>query len=218
MQTKAYVLLVAGLAVLAGAYYWSTGGQPAVPRDETSKPAALAGERATSTENIINQENKVMIKAAFTTNFGAFEIEFLPAQAPKTVENFIKLAGEGFYDGTRFHRVIKDFMIQGGDPQSKDLALQNRWGTGGPGYQFADEISGTNHNDVGTIAMANAGPNTNGSQFFINTAPNNFLDSKHTVFGKVISGMEVVKAIESNPTGPGDRPIKEVVIEKITLE
>ena len=122
------------------------------------------------------------------------------ADAPKTTENFVKLAKEGFYDGTKFHRVIKGFMIQGGDPQTKDDALMARWGTGGPGYKFEDEIHGQNRNDVGTIAMANSGPNTNGSQFFINTAPNNFLDAKHTVFGKVIQGMDVVNAIQDVET------------------
>jgi len=199
--------------------------QPAVESSATTieETAATSStpEVATTTElkknNIINKENKVMTKATFATNFGSFTIEFLPAQAPNTVANFVKLAEQKFYDGTRFHRVIKDFMIQGGDPQSKDLKLADRWGTGGPGYQFADEISATNHNDVGTIAMANSGPNTNGSQFFVNTAANNFLDGKHTVFGRVVSGMDVIKEIEANPTGPNDRPVKEVVIEKITF-
>jgi len=137
------------------------------------------------------------------------------ADAPKTTENFVKLAKEGFYDGTKFHRVIKGFMIQGGDPQTKDDALMARWGTGGPGYKFEDEIHGQNRNDVGTIAMANSGPNTNGSQFFINTAPNNFLDAKHTVFGKVIQGMDVVNAIQDVETTGSDRPVEPVVILSI---
>ncbi|OGG49662.1 peptidylprolyl isomerase [Candidatus Kaiserbacteria bacterium RIFCSPHIGHO2_01_FULL_54_36] len=149
------------------------------------------------------------------TNKGDIELELMVADAPKTTENFVKLAKEGFYDGTKFHRVIKGFMIQGGDPQTKDDALMARWGTGGPGYKFEDEIHGQNRNDVGTIAMANSGPNTNGSQFFINTAPNNFLDAKHTVFGKVIQGMDVVNAIQDVETTGSDRPVEPVVILSI---
>ena len=108
-------------------------------------------------------DNKKSMTATFKTSKGDITVEFLESQAPQTVANFIKLAGEGFYNGTKFHRVIKDFMIQGGDPLSKDDSQAGRWGTGGPGYSFADEISATNRNEVGTIAMANAGPNTNGS-------------------------------------------------------
>lgn len=163
-----------------------------------------------------NDDKKIM-KATMITSKGQIEIEFNGA-TPNTVANFVKLAKDGFYDGVKFHRVIKGFMIQGGDPNSKNDADPNSWGTGGPGYQFADEITATNKNDVGTISMANAGPNTNGSQFFINVAANNFLDTKHTVFGKVTKGMEVVKAIENTPTGPNDRPIEPVVIKSITIQ
>jgi peptidylprolyl isomerase len=164
-----------------------------------------------------NTNQKAMTAILHTTK-GDITIEFFGEEAPNTVANFTKLAGQGYYDGTKFHRVIKGFMIQGGDPLSKDDALAARWGTGGPGYQFADEIHAKNRNDVGTISMANAGANTNGSQFFINVAPNNFLDSKHTVFGKVTAGMDVVKAIESTPTAPGDRPLEAMVIQSITLK
>ena len=142
-------------------------------------------------------------------------LEMMEAEAPNTVANFTKLAKEGFYNGTKFHRVIAGFMIQGGDPNSKDDDREDEWGMGGPGYQFADEIHENNSNEIGTISMANAGPNTNGSQFFINTADNNFLDTKHTVFGRVIDGFEVVKAIERTATGPSDRPLDHVVIERI---
>jgi cyclophilin family peptidyl-prolyl cis-trans isomerase len=158
------------------------------------------------------------MKCTLHTNKGDIAIEMMAAEAPQTVENFTKLAGQGFYNGTRFHRVIKDFMIQGGDPQSADDALEARWGTGGPGYQFADEIHAANRNVVGTIAMANAGPNTNGSQFFINTADNTFLDTKHTVFGRVVAGMEVVEAIQDVATGPGDRPIEHIVITNVSVQ
>ena len=155
--------------------------------------------------------------ATFKTNKGDFVIELMDSDAPNTVANFVKLAGAGFYNGTKFHRVIKAFMIQGGDPQTTDDGLMSRWGTGGPGYQFDDELHAHNQNAVGTISMANSGPNTNGSQFFINTAPNNFLDSKHTVFGKVISGMDVVSSVENSPTSDSDRPLKAVVIESISV-
>lgn len=157
------------------------------------------------------------MNAIVHTNMGDVTVEF-SADAPNTVANFTKLAGEGFYDGTKFHRVIKGFMVQGGDPLSKDDAMQARWGTGGPGYQFADEINANNKNAIGTIAMANAGPNTNGSQFFLNVADNNFLDSKHTVFGKVTAGMEVVTKIENAETGAGDRPLSPIIIESIELK
>ncbi len=150
------------------------------------------------------------------TNKGDITIELSEA-TPHTVANFVKLAKSGFYDGTKFHRVIKDFMIQGGDPLTKDDAMVARWGTGGPGYSFADEIASTNRNDIGTISMANAGPNTNGSQFFINVASNNFLDTKHTVFGNVVAGMEVVAAIENVETNASDRPLEAVVIERVEV-
>ncbi len=141
------------------------------------------------------------------TNAGPIEIELHDEDAPKTVENFRKLAGEGFYDDLTFHRVIADFMIQGGCPEGT--------GTGGPGYTFEDEFN-QHKVERGALAMANAGPNTNGSQFFIVTtdaAP--WLDGKHTVFGRVVSGMETVDAIEGTETGPGDRPVEPQVITSI---
>jgi peptidyl-prolyl cis-trans isomerase B (cyclophilin B) len=150
-----------------------------------------------------------MSKAKMHTTQGTIELELFDEDAPQTVTNFRKLAADGFYDGIIFHRVIPDFMIQGGDPQGT--------GTGGPGYTFEDEI---NQNKVvrGALAMANAGPNTNGSQFFIVTrdaAP--WLDGKHTVFGRVTAGMDAVDAIESQPTGANDRPLDPPNIESIEL-
>jgi peptidylprolyl isomerase len=156
------------------------------------------------------------MNATLHTNKGDIVIELSP-ETPTTVANFTKLAGAGFYDGTKFHRVIKDFMIQGGDPQTKDDSLMEMWGTGGPGYKFADEIHPNNKNDIGTISMANSGPDTNGSQFFINTAQNNFLDTKHTVFGKVTAGMEVVQSIQNTPVDHSDRPREAIVIASISL-
>ncbi|MES2985809.1 MAG: peptidylprolyl isomerase [Patescibacteria group bacterium] len=151
------------------------------------------------------------------TSRGSIDLELFEEIAPNTVANFIKLAKEGFYNGVKFHRVIKGFMIQGGDPLSKEEAESHRWGTGGPGYMFEDEIGDTNGNYTGTISMANAGPNTNGSQFFINVKDNNFLDAKHTVFGRVSNGMDVVHEIENTETGANDRPTSPVVIEGIDV-
>ena len=150
-----------------------------------------------------------MTQATLHTSEGPIELELYPDEAPKTVENFTKLAGDGFYDGLSFHRVIPDFMVQGGCPRGD--------GTGGPGYTFEDEF---NDNKVvrGALAMANAGPNTNGSQFFIVTtdaAP--WLDGKHTVFGRVADGMEVVDKIEGSETDHNDKPREEARIESVTL-
>ncbi len=161
------------------------------------------------------------MKAVLHTSQGDITIEFFERETSNTVANFIKLAKDGFYDGVKFHRVIKGFMIQAGDPLTKDDSKENLWGTGGPGYKFADELgegNENNRNDRGTISMANSGPNTNGSQFFINLASNNFLDDKHTVFGKVVSGMDVVEKIENTSTDRRDRPVASVIIEKITLK
>lgn len=153
-----------------------------------------------------------------TTTAGDIELELYPTKAPKTVENFFKLAQSGFYDGTLFHRVIPNFMIQGGDPTTKEQP--KNWaihGTGGPGYKFADEP-----NDVqlvrGVLAMANAGPNTNGSQFFIITAPaTDWLQGKHTAFGRVVAGMDVVTKIENAKRDQNDHPLEDIKIEKVTI-
>lgn len=211
---------VLGLGVLAGAGYWLWQNVP--PETERAgftlaTTTLSASPTVTSPTNPTNNKEKNM-RAILHTSMGNITIEFLPDQAPNTVSNFETLAGKGFYDGTKFHRVIKDFMIQGGDPLSKDDSMMARWGTGGPGYQFADEITPANHNTTGTISMANAGPNTNGSQFFINTKDNSFLDTKHTVFGRVIAGMDIVMQISATPTGPNDRPVTPVVITSVTLE
>lgn len=170
-----------------------------------------------SQENTPNPSTNTM-KAIINTNKGAIELELYSELAPNTVQNFVTLAESDFYNNVKFHRVIKGFMIQAGDPLTKDDSMTEMWGTGGPGYTFEDEIHEQNHNVAGTISMANAGPNTNGSQFFINTADNNFLDTKHTVFGKVVSGMDTVTAIENVATNPqNDRPLEPVVITSIEI-
>ena len=152
------------------------------------------------------------------TSKGAVELELFPDKAPETVKNFITLAEEGFYEGTRFHRVIENFMIQGGCPHTTDVALQYAWGTGDPGYKFDCEIHDENFNVKGTIAMANAGPNTNGSQFFINVNDNVHLNRGHTVFGRVISGMDVVLNISRAQTGQRSIPLEDVFIKQITVK
>lgn len=151
-----------------------------------------------------------MTKARFQTNQGEFVVDLFDREMPVTAGNFIKLAENGFYNGVIFHRVIKDFMIQGGDPTGT--------GTGGPGYVIKDEFTKNNRNDRGTISMANAGPNTGGSQFFINVVNNNYLDKKHPVFGKVSSGMDVVDKISKTKTDSQDRPLSRVIINKIVIE
>jgi cyclophilin family peptidyl-prolyl cis-trans isomerase len=148
--------------------------------------------------------------AVMETSAGQIRLELWADQAPRTVGNFVGLARQGFYDGTVFHRVIRDFMIQGGCPKGT--------GTGGPGYDFPDEIN-PNKLVRGTLAMANAGPNTNGSQFFIVTAEATpWLDGAHTGFGRVVGGEDVVEAIGTVPTGPGDRPREEQRVETIRIE
>jgi cyclophilin family peptidyl-prolyl cis-trans isomerase len=156
----------------------------------------------------MNMANRI---ARFDTTLGKFGIELFEDRAPITTKNFVDLVEKGFYEGVIFHRVIQNFMIQGGDPTGT--------GRGGPGYTIKDEFHPTAKHDVaGVLSMANAGANTGGSQFFITLAPTPWLDNKHAVFGKVVEGMDVVKAIGSTPTAAADKPVKDVVINKITLE
>jgi cyclophilin family peptidyl-prolyl cis-trans isomerase len=160
-------------------------------------------------------------EATIKTNQGDIVIKFYGADAPKTVDNFAKLAKDGFYSGIKFHRVIKGFMIQAGDPQSKDDSLKARWGSGGPGYQFDDEINAssqlyTTGYKRGIVAMANAGANTNGSQFFI-MHQDYALPPKYTIFGEVLSGLEVVDKIANTKTGANDQPVEPMVINSVEI-
>lgn len=157
--------------------------------------------------NSTPQPNKTVV---LKTNKGDIKIELFNSTMPITANNFLKLAEQDFYDGVIFHRVIPDFMIQGGDPEGN--------GTGGPGYNIPDEFTDKNKNDRGTISMANSGPDTGGSQFFINVVDNNFLDSKHPVFGKVVEGMDVVDEIVKVEADAMDRPVDEVVIEDVVVQ
>ncbi|MFW6285675.1 MAG: peptidylprolyl isomerase [Nanoarchaeota archaeon] len=167
-------------------------------------------------------ENPIVI---FDTNHGNFEVEIFLNEMPITANNFLKLVNEEFYDKVKFHRVIKNFMIQAGDPLSKSDDYKNRWGTGGPGYTIKDEFVENISNIRGTISMANSGPNSGGSQFFINVKNNSFLDfdkeplqSKHPVFGKVIKGIDIVDNISNTKTGANDIPVKDVIINKIYIK
>lgn len=174
-------------------------------------------DQSTPQPTTLNQTSDPMVNSTpipnttvtLKTNKGDIKIELFNSTMPITANNFLKLAKEDFYDGVIFHRVIPDFMIQGGDPEGT--------GMGGPGYNIPDEFTEKNSNDRGTIAMANAGPNTGGSQFFINVVKNDYLDSKHPVFGKVIEGMDVVDSIVKVETGSGDKPLDDVVIEDIVV-
>ncbi|MCL5955486.1 MAG: peptidylprolyl isomerase [Candidatus Thermoplasmatota archaeon] len=149
-----------------------------------------------------------MSHVIFETNMGNIKIELFEKEMPVTAGNFKKLVEQGFYNGVIFHRVIPDFMIQGGDPTGT--------GMGGPGYNIKDEFTKNNRNSRGTISMANAGPNTGGSQFFINVVDNHYLDSKHPVFGKVVEGMDVAEKISKVKRDRGDKPLSKVTINKAT--
>ncbi len=150
-------------------------------------------------------------RVAIQTTKGKIVVELFQDKAPKTVENFLALAKKGFYDGVIFHRVIPGFMVQTGDPTGT--------GRGGPGYTFPDEFGpGLKHTEPGALSMANAGPNTNGSQFFITVAATPWLDGKHAIFGKVVEGLAVVEAIVSAPRDANDRPLTEIRMEKVSLQ
>ena len=172
----------------------------------------------TATTSTMNNIPRNVTGATIKTNMGDIEVEFATS-TPNTVVNFISLVATKFYDGVKFHRVIKGFMIQGGDPLSKDIFKKAYWGTGGPGYKFKDELTGNEIYTQGTLAMANSGPDTNGSQFFIVTAyPKVDLPPSYTIFGHVTKGMDIALTIENVKTDSSDRPIDDVVIESITLK
>lgn len=213
------VLVIVAILVVIGltTKQPTTEELPIINQDTTTEQSPEQKPLSTSS-NTTNQE-KIMNTVTLKTTMGDITLEMNRANAPKTVENFITLAEKGFYDGIRFHRVIEGFMIQAGDPQSKDADKKSLWGTGGPGYKFDDELTGTETYPQGTLAMANAGPNTNGSQFFIVTAsPAAPLPPSYTVFGKVTKGIDVALAIEKVQTESADRPVNDVIIEKVTVE
>ena len=224
MNSKSILGLVVGVIVVGLIFWWASSNieSPATNFDNGSTPINLnnnnnpppAGEE-TNLPPVVDDNIKpeTMSQATIQTNQGIIVIELFPNDAPKTVENFVALAGKGYYDGLIFHRVIKGFMIQGGDPTGT--------GSGGPGYAFADELNPETESYKrgyvrGVVAMANAGPNTNGSQFFIMHADTP-LPHNYTIFGRVTSGLEVVDKIASSPTDGSDRPITEVKMEKVII-
>lgn len=187
------------------------------PAPRFQPPISLPNPDRDTTKNI-----SILPRARIETNFGTIVVELYSRDAPKTVANFVHLTDEGFYNGVKFHRVIKDFMIQGGDPLTKDDTNVQLWGTGGPGYQLEDELNSATPSyqrgyQRGVLAMANAGPNTNGSQFFImhQDVP---LQHAYSIFGKVVEGIAVVDAIANVAVDSTDRPIAPVIIERISIE
>jgi len=227
---QVFIILGVSLLMTGGLAYWAS--QPNVPAelelvttpDTVPLEAPLAPQELDVTQP--ERQNTMNPIAVLTTNKGVIEIELYKDVMPITAGNFEKLVNEGYYDGIKFHRVIDGFMIQGGDPLTKDDAAQARWGTGGPGYAIADEhVAGEKlSNTRGSISMANSGPNSGGSQFFINLVDNTPLDfdkqpltSKHPVFGRVVKGIDVVDAIGSVETGPRDVPVSPVIIEKAEI-
>ncbi len=230
-KVKEVILLFAVCAILVAGLAWWIDSKNTSPELLLQEEAAQQLEGPLSPEALeetMNQDtiNTMNPKAVFTTSQGTFELELYEDQMPITAGNFIKLAEEGFYNGTKFHRVIDGFMIQGGDPNSKSDDTAS-YGTGGPGYTIQDEfVAAENLSNVrGTIAMANTGqPNSGGSQFFINTVDNLGLDfnkepltSKHPVFGHVTSGMDVIDKISGVAVGPRDVPVEPVVIESVSI-
>jgi len=192
LMLSASVLLIAGCSGGSGT---PTPSEKPAPKTEDKKPG-------TPVKNQI---------ARVETTLGTIRIELFEDKAPVTTKNFIDLINKGFYDGVIFHRVIDGFMIQGGDPTGT--------GRGGPGYKIADEFHPSlKHDDAGILSMANSGPNTGGSQFFITLGPTPHLNNRHAVFGKVVEGLDIVKAIGKTATGAGDRPLKEMAMKKVTLE
>jgi cyclophilin family peptidyl-prolyl cis-trans isomerase len=201
-----------------------TSQQPAEPQSSApqstasqSSAASTATNQPPTTAEIKAAQDQKTMNATITTSLGTIKVELYGDKTPTTVANFVKLANAGFYNGIKFHRVIKGFMIQGGDPLTKDDSMQAQWGTGGPGYKFDDEPF-TGSYTRGTLAMANSGPNTNGSQFFI-MHQDYPLPNSYVIFGKVTSGLDVVDKIANLPTDPSnDRPLTPPVIEGITID
>lgn len=231
-ETKITYVIIAGLIVLLLGLAYTLqgesieGGVPVATSTttnvskKTTQSPQITTQISTTTTNTqaAPMENKTYTEAVITTNKGVIEVTF-DKNKPLTVNNFGKLAESSFYNGVRFHRVIKGFMIQGGDPLSKDPVNKSVWGTGGPGYKFQDELAGNEQYTLGTLAMANSGPNTNGSQFFIVTAqPGVGLPPSYTVFGRVTKGIEIALAIEKTQTNSSDQPLEDIVIEKVEVK
>lgn len=215
------VVLGVTLALVASLSYLGGATTPKPSEVKLDKQATAVSAPFTPEEQAINKPpiaNTMNRIAVLETTEGTVEVELFEDIMPVTTANFAKLVSDGFYNGVKFHRVIPNFMVQGGDPLTKESDTA-RWGTGGPGYAIKDEFVSNPllTNTRGTIAMANSGPNTGGSQFFINVADNTFLDGKHPVFGRVISGMDIVDKIVHVDRNERDMPLKPITIIKATL-
>jgi len=203
-------LIFSGLLFFGGQKVYSIFNNKKETNMETQAKGYKTGERQYSQAPEMQIDTNKTYTALFETNMGNFKAELFAKNAPKTINNFVVLARDKFYDGLTFHRIIKDFMIQGGDPKGD--------GTGDPGYKFEDEFWDQKL-VKGVLAMANSGPNTNGSQFFVITAEaTDWLDGKHTPFGKIVEGLDVIEKIGVAETGEGDRPKEAVIISEITIE
>jgi peptidylprolyl isomerase len=215
------LLMLLGLSKLGNSNPNEDVPERDTPTEEEQVEATTQDELQIEDISMSEQNNTQVV---MKTNKGDITIELFTSDMPVTAGNFLKLAQEDFYDGIKFHRVIDGFMVQAGDPNSKDDTKQQLWGTGGPGYAIEDEFNEKYSNVRGTLAMANSGPNSGGSQFFINLVDNVNLDfnkppltSKHPVFGRVIDGMDVVDTIASTETGARDVPVEPIVIEDIDV-
>jgi peptidylprolyl isomerase len=228
-NTKVILGMVLLVAIIVTASIFSKKNNPNQNVNDMSLVAEISPETSLPSQNETTplstnqattsmESEKTITTAILKTSMGDITIALDNESTPKTVENFFTLAQSGFYNGTKFHRIIADFMIQAGDPLTKDDTMMDRWGTGGPGYQFADEIKPTNKNLKGTLSMANAGPNTNGSQFFINVVDNPHLDRGHTVFGKVTAGYDVAEKMSKVATLPNGRPVEPVILYSVELQ
>jgi peptidylprolyl isomerase len=222
MKHTHFFVFIMALLILGGALWLlssnSSTTQP--PQDPPPPPTQELDttpitQSATTTPPMTQPHSTPIV--TLSTTLGDVQIRIYTDTMPIAATNFAQLVERGFYDGTAFHRVIPGFMIQGGDPLTKDIAMKARWGTGGPGYAIQDELPQPHSNTRGTISMANSGPNTGGSQFFINVADNTFLDPKHPVFGEVISGMDVIDAIVSLPRNDRDVPNEVPVITQARI-
>ncbi|MBP2631190.1 MAG: Cyclophilin type peptidyl-prolyl cis-trans isomerase/CLD [Firmicutes bacterium] len=208
MKKKSFVFLMVSMMLFVTVGCFGNSSQ----KDEEQKSSGLSdgmkySDIAKESQVPTNQKNRI---AVFDTNQGQFSVELFEDKAPITTKNFINLVEKGFYNGLIFHRVIDNFMIQGGDPSGN--------GTGGPGYTIPDEFNrDLQHDSAGVLSMANAGPNTGGSQFFITLVKTPWLDGKHAVFGKVVDGLDIVKKIGKVKTGANDKPVEDVVINQITI-
>lgn len=225
MKTFILVILIAASAIAVGVTSYAIFSSYINKETEQSPmPPTPKLETNTTTTEPLTQSVNGNMKHLITlkTNLGSFQFLTYDADAPNTVENFIRLVGKGFYNNLTFHRVVKDFVIQGGDPYCSSTKTQNLCGTGGPGYKFDDELDPATQSykegyERGVVAMANSGPNTNGSQFFI-MIQNVPLPHNYTIFGKVIKGQDIVDKIGNLPTGTNDRPLSPVIINNVSVE